>query len=137
MSASVIGKFSASNGPADAIRRPSPHASSGLDTVRPVSAANRPQAEARGRDNGVTIDLRPDPPEETARTANKRGLERAGQTTGPRSPEPVAPGDGVEWTYRANSDNPYRRRTFQQTYEAIEALDAPVSRRGRIFDLRI
>jgi hypothetical protein len=137
MSASVTGKLSALNGSTDAIRRPSPHASSGGDTVRSVSAAKRSRAEARDRDAGIIIDLQPDPPEEAAHGAIRRDFERAGQTSRLRSVETVAPSDGVEWTYRANRDNPYQRRTFQQTYEAIEALDAPVSRRGRIFDLRV
>lgn len=144
MTASVIGRFSAFDGSAETVRRASPLASPGEDPVRPTARTGRAGAESRHREPGITIDLRPDPPEEAPRRGVERGLKRAagdragGPTTGRRrddrarqsAPEPA-------WTYRANSDTPYRRRSSEQIYQAVETVDTPIPHRGGIFDRRI
>lgn len=138
MSASVIGKFSTFNGAADAIRRTSPYATHNDDAIRPAAAAERLSAEARHRDTGITIDLRPDPPEDTAHEATKRAFERTGHDDNRRRGRGnAAAGQEPERTYRANPDTPFRRRTSEQTYQAVEAVDAHVSHRGGIYDRQI
>jgi hypothetical protein len=97
----------------------------------------RPQAEARGRDTNVIIDIRPDPPEEAGRKAIRQTAESARRPIHPSSAETAGRDSGAEFTYRANPDTPFRRRTSEQTYQAVETVDAPVSHRGGIFDLRI
>ena len=138
MSASVIGKFSTFNGAADTVRRVSPYAAHDDNAIRPAAAAERPGAEARHRDTGITIELRPDPPEDAAQEATKRAFERAGHDDNRRrGRSAAAAGQEPERTYRANPDTPFRRRTSEQTYQAVEAVDAQVSHRGGIYDRQI
>jgi len=137
VSANVIGKFSTFNGAADAIRRTSPYAAHDDAAIRPAAAAERPGAEARHRDTGITIDLRPDPPEDEAQETTKRTFERAGHDARRRGRSAAAAGQEPERTYRANPDTPFRQRTSEQTYQAVEAVDARVSHRGGIFDRQI
>jgi len=137
VSASVIGKFSTFNGAADAIRRNSPYAVHDDNTIRPAAAAGRPGAEARHRDTGITIDLRPDPPEDAAHEETRRAFERTGQNSRRRGRDASTADQEPERTNRANPDTPFRRRTSEQTYQAVETVDAPVSHRGGIYDRRI
>lgn len=137
MSVSAIGKVQAFNSAADGVRRPAHDAAHDEDEVAPMAAPRKPGASTRHRAAPITIDLRPDPPDETPYKPQRRAFEQAGSEDGSRrrrapeaSPEPP-------WTYRSNPDTPYRRRTSEETYRAIEAVDTPVLHRGGIYDRRI
>lgn len=138
MSVSAIGRVQAFNGTADGVRRTSHDTAHDDEEVVPMAAARKPGDATRHRNAPVTIDLRPDPPDEAPYEARRRVFERTGYSNegsrrrGAReaAPEP-------QWTYRANPDAPYRRRTSDETYQAIEAADTPVPHRGGIYDRRI
>jgi hypothetical protein len=135
MSTGLIGKISLFSGSTDAIRqrafRPP------LRTVGPVTAPSHLRVGTQGRATGVVIDLRPDAAEDTVRPPTQNRSERIGQTPRPRSAEPATDDKAAYWTYPASSDTPYRRRTYDEIYEAAEALDAWPIHRGGIVDLQI
>lgn len=141
MSVSTVGRVQAFNGAAEEFRRTAHDAAQDDDEITPAAATRKPGAGSRHRNPPITIDLRPDPApdprDETAHKARGGAFEDAGARDGNRrrgvpeaSPEPP-------WTYRSNPDAPYRRRTSDQTYQAIEAVDTPVPHRGGIYDRRI
>ena len=139
----MISQLTVYKGPADAVRRPHMPVESGRDPVRPVAAASRTHGEARGRGEGVVIDLRPNRQDEAGQTRDERRAQErvftrlAGESAASKLGRQSAPDEVSPLTRRANADTPYRRRSFEQTYEAAEHLDAQVSHRGSIFDLRI
>jgi hypothetical protein len=139
VSVSAIGKVQAFNSAADGVRRTAPEAAHDDEEVSPVAAPRKPGAGGRHRDAApVTIDLRPDPPDEDRREARQRAFERFGPNDGGsrhRGAREAAP--EPQWTYRSNSDTPYRRRTSEETYEAIETVDTTDRHRGGIYDRRI
>lgn len=142
MLAGSISQFSTYSGSADTLRRAQPHVASRKEAVRPIAPTARSNADARGRGDSVVIDLRPNPPEETAKFSAKRQPERStdakpSNTAAPLGPPSRSAASESPLTRRANADTPYRRRSFEQSYEAVERLDAPVPHRGSIFDLRI
>ena len=139
MSVSAIGKVQAFNSATDGVRRATPEAAHDDDEVSPVAAPRKLGLGGRHRNAApVTIDLRPDPPDEDRREARQRAFERLGSNDGGskrRGAREAAP--EPQWTYRSNPDTPYRRRTSEETYEAVEAVDTPVLHRGGIYDRRI
>jgi hypothetical protein len=138
VSVSAIGKVQAFNAQAEHARRTTHDAGQDDEDVSPVSSARKPGTSGRHRNAPITIDLQPDPPDEAPYKPQRRAFEQAGSQEGGsrrrRAPEasPEPP-----WTYRSNPDAPYRRRTSEETYQAVEAVDTPVHHRGRIYDRRI
>jgi hypothetical protein len=72
--------------------------------------------------------------EEVVRSAKQCGIERVGENARVRKAGPATPDEEIEWTYRANPDTPYRRRTQEQIYETAEELGARDIHRGEIVD---
>jgi len=135
---SAIGKVQAFNSATDGVRRATPEAAHDDDEVSPVAAPRKSGAGSRHRNAPITIDLRPDPPGDDRHEARQRAFERFGSNDGGskrRGAREAAP--EPQWTYRSNPDTPYRRRTSEETYEAVEAVDTPVRHRGGIYDRRI
>ena len=138
MSVSAIGKVQAFNSAADGIHRAAQDATHDDDEVSPVARPGKSGLGGRHRSAPITIDLRPDPPEEARPGAHQRAFERSWSYEGDvrrRGPREAAP--EPQWTYRSNPDTPYRRRTSEETYQAIETVDTPVRHRGGIYDRRI
>jgi hypothetical protein len=141
LAVSAIGKVQAFNASAESIRGTVHDAASEDEEISPVASVRKPGATSRHRKPPITIDLRPDPPEETPYKARDRVFERAGsdgrhgESARRRGPPEAAP--EPPWTYRANPDTPYRRRTSDETYQAVEAVDAPVPHRGGIYDRQV
>lgn len=142
MSVGAIGKVQAFNAQAEHARR-SPHDSAQDDgEISPVSSVRKSGASGGHRNPPVTIDLRPDPPAEITDDAAQKarrytldgGASHDGGGRRRRAPE-AAP--EPKWTYRPNPDTPYRRRSSEETYEAVETVDTPVPHRGGIYDRRI
>jgi hypothetical protein len=134
MSSGARGKFSILRGSKHAIRRLTSQTPSG--TVRPSSGKKGFCAGTQGPATGIVIDLQPDSTEEVAYSPNQRKVERADENAKARRAEPDAPQDGIEWTYQANPDTPFRKRTHNQKYEAAEGLDASSTHRGGKYDLK-
>lgn len=143
MSASAIGRIQVFNATAEDVRRTPRESGKDNEEISPVASARKPGTSSRHRSPPVTIDLRPDPPSqsgdeaayEARRAANRGSWSKKGWRPRRRGapegdPEP-------QWAYRSNSDTPYRRRTSDETYQAIEDVDAPARHRGGIFDRRI
>lgn len=142
MTVSAIGKVQAFNAQAEHARGAAHDAGRDDEEISPVSPVRKSGAAGRHRTSPITIDLRPDPPaQSTGETAHKarrytldgeasRGGGSARRRAAEAAPEP-------QWTYRANPDTPYRRRSSDETYQAVETADTPVPHRGGIYDRRI
>lgn len=141
MSVSAIGKGQAFNAQAEHARRTTHDAGQDDEEISPVASARKPGTRGQHRNAPITIDLRPDPPGETAdeapHKAQRRAFEQAGSEDGSRRRRPPVASPEPPWTYRSNPDTPYRRRTSEETYQAVEAVDTPVLHRGGIYDRRI
>jgi hypothetical protein len=138
---SAIGKGQAFNAQAEHARRTTHDAGQDDEEISPVASARKPGTRGQHRNAPITIDLRPDPPGETADEAPHKARryaldDGASHDSGGRRRVPKAEPE-PQWTYRANPDAPYRRRTSDETYQAVEAVDTPVSHRGGIYDRRI
>jgi hypothetical protein len=142
VSVSAIGKVQAFNAQAEHARRTTHDAAQDDEEISPVAWARKPGASRGHRNPPVTIDLRPDPPAEITDDAAQKarrytlggGASHDGGGHRRRAPE-AAP--EPPWTYRANPDTPYRRRSSEETYQAVETVDTPVPHRGGIYDRRV
>jgi hypothetical protein len=141
VSVSTIGRAQIFNGGPNEVRRTSRDGTQDDDEIPPATSPRRPGASSRNRSAPITIDLRPDPPSETsdeaAHTARRGAFEHVGSESGRRGRRAPEANPEPQWTYRANPDTPYRRRTSDETYQAVEEADAPEPRRGGIYDRRI
>jgi len=137
VAAGAIGSCATSDCATEAIRRGTAIKAPGEQPLSAAADANRLDDRARDGDQGVILDLRVNPPENAARIAALRSAEGAVEVGSRHGGAAARPDRSAEASRPANPDTPFRPRSANQIYQAVEAADATVAHRGGIYDLQI